>query len=256
MTGKRLAGEIRELMIRVSELDLGEPLPPLDHLFLRVWAEHYGRIVSLARPRKGCLTLEIGLGYGIIPLFLADRGERVVSTEHPSRAYLFKNDYLRLLRERGVEPVANDLVEGLPFTAGSFNKVLYCDVIEHLSPDMVEGQVAEIHRVLSPGGVLVISTPNLARLWNRLHFLRGRPVNPPLRVRKVGETYDHIREYQWEELEPMFTDMGFRVEKVEYGWIPHFNGEDPGGMLNRLNRLLIPFFPLLGDEFYIRMVKP
>ena len=250
-----LVNGIKGLMISISRLDLGEPIPPLDELFLKVWAEHYARIVSLSRPQRGSSTLEVGLGYGILALVLSEMGERVVSTEHPSRAYLFKGDYRRLLKGKGVLLVANDLAEGLPFASGVFNKVLYCDVIEHLFPEMLEGQVRELHRVLQPGGLLILSTPNLARLWNRVAFLRGRPVNPPLRVRRVGKTYDHIREYQWEELVPLFGDVGFRIEKVEYGWIPHFNGENPKCALNRITEWLLPLAPALGDEFYVRMVK-
>ncbi len=250
-----LVREVRDLMVRISGLDLGEPLPPLDGLFLQVWADHYARIVSLSRPQAGSLTLEVGLGYGIIPIILSRAGERVISTEHPSRPYIFKRDYRGLLDESGVEVVANDLLEGLPFASGRFQKVFYCDVVEHLSPSVVEAQIGEIGRVIAPGGVLVISTPNLARLWNRLRFLVGRPVNPPLRVRKVGETYDHLREYQWSELRPLFEEAGFEVERVEYGWIPHFNGDNPRGLVNRLTRLLMALFPALGDEFYVRMVK-
>jgi SAM-dependent methyltransferase len=250
-----LRREIQALMINVSNLDMGEPLPLLDNFFLKVWAGHYARIVSLSQPESGSLTLEIGLGYGIISLVLADRGEYVVSTEHPSRPYLFGGDYRRLLGERGIGLVANNLMEGLPFATGSFHKALYCDVIEHLSPEVVERQIAEIHRVLVPGGVLVLSTPNLSRLWHRWAFFRGRPVNPPLRVRKVGETYDHVREYQWEELSPLFEDAGLRVDRVEYGWIPHFNGDNPGGIINRLTRLMMKVVPSLGDEFYVRMER-
>ncbi len=252
---KGLSEADRALMLRVSKMDLGEPLPPLDELFLHVWAEHYARIVGLSRPARGTLTLEVGLGYGIIAAVLSSLGERVVSTEHPSRAYLLKGEYRAFIHERGVLPVANDLGDGLPFSSGSFHKVLYCDVIEHLPVEMVKGQVAELHRVLRPGGVLVLSTPNLARLWNRLRFLSGRPVNPPIEVRRVGETFDHIREYLWEELCPIFEGAGFQVEEVEYGWIPHFNGESPSGMVNRLTKVVMPIFPRLGDEFYVRMVK-
>ena len=46
------------------------------------------------------------------------------------------------------------------------------EVIEHLQfPDVA---VAELRRVLRPGGVLVGSVPNAFRLRNRLEFLLGR----------------------------------------------------------------------------------
>jgi len=71
----------------------------------------------------------------------------------------------------------------------------------------------------------------------------------------VGETFDHIREYLWDELSPFFHDAGFKTEALEYGWVPHFNGDNPRGVLNRLTRWLMPLSPALGDEFYLRLVK-
>jgi len=47
------------------------------------------------------------------------------------------------------------------------------ELLEHLRvPDAL---VAEIRRVLRPGGVLAGSVPNAFRLQSRLRFLRGRP---------------------------------------------------------------------------------
>lgn len=250
-----LREEIKGLMVRMSKLDFGEPLPSLDPLFINVWAEHYARIIRLAEPEHCSLTLEIGLGYGIIASVLGDRKEQVVTTEHPSRAYLWKKDYRRLLENKGLTLVANDLSEGLPFGSDSFQKVLYCDVIEHFSPQIVNYQIEEIARVLKLGGVLIFSTPNLARLANRLEFLKGRIINPPLEVRKVGETFDHIREYLWEELIGAFQKVGFVQERMEYGWIPYFNGDSPKCLINRLTELMLPILPKLGDEFYVRMRK-
>ena len=63
--------------------------------------------------------------------------------------------------------------EPLPFEDGSFDAVVAGELLEHLQfPD---GLVAEIHRVLRPGGRLVGSVPNAFRVQSRLRFLRGRP---------------------------------------------------------------------------------
>jgi SAM-dependent methyltransferase len=73
----------------------------------------------------------------------------------------------------GIEPVQADVEEALPFEDASFDAVVAGELLEHLQfPDAL---VAEIRRVLRPGGVLVGSVPNAFRLQSRLRFLGGRP---------------------------------------------------------------------------------
>jgi 2-polyprenyl-6-hydroxyphenyl methylase/3-demethylubiquinone-9 3-methyltransferase len=73
----------------------------------------------------------------------------------------------------GIEPVQANVEEPLPFEDGSFDAVVAGELFEHLQfPDAL---VAEIRRVLRPGGVLVGSVPNAYRVQSRLLFLRGKP---------------------------------------------------------------------------------
>jgi len=73
----------------------------------------------------------------------------------------------------GVEPVQANVEETLPFDDGSFDAVVAGELLEHLQfPDAL---VAEIRRVLLPGGVLAGSVPNAFRVQSRLRFLRGKP---------------------------------------------------------------------------------
>jgi len=62
-----------------------------------------------------------------------------------------------------------DLMRPLPYAEGAFDAVVLCEVAEHLPTEVPV--VAEIGRVLAPGGHLVLSTPNVARLHSRWHFL-------------------------------------------------------------------------------------
>jgi len=73
----------------------------------------------------------------------------------------------------GIEPVQGNVEEPLPFDDGSFDAVIAGELLEHLQfPDAL---VAEIRRVLRPGGVLAGSVPNAFRVQSRLRFLRGKP---------------------------------------------------------------------------------
>jgi 2-polyprenyl-6-hydroxyphenyl methylase/3-demethylubiquinone-9 3-methyltransferase len=82
----------------------------------------------------------------------------------------------------GIEPVRANVEEPLPFEDGSFDAVVAGELFEHLQfPDAL---VAEIGRVLRPGGVLAGSVPNAFRVQSRLRFLRGKsPEDDPTHLR-------------------------------------------------------------------------
>src|SRR5207302_2623392 len=51
----------------------------------------------------------------------------------------------------------------LAFAAGTFDMITSFETIEHLVPDRQEPFLREVKRVLRPGGLLLISTPNKRR---------------------------------------------------------------------------------------------
>jgi SAM-dependent methyltransferase len=69
----------------------------------------------------------------------------------------------------GVRSLRLDLDEPLPFSDGAFDAVVSLEGIEHLlSPARC---LAELCRVLRPGGRLVVTTPNVNNLQSRWHYL-------------------------------------------------------------------------------------
>jgi len=99
---------------------------------------------------------------------LAKLGFRIVATDYLPPPPMAPE----ILRLGGV-----DLNSPLPFRSTSFDGVDLVEVIEHIEnqPQLIR----EIHRVLKPGGVVVISTPNILNVMSRLRFLftgflRGR----------------------------------------------------------------------------------
>jgi SAM-dependent methyltransferase len=61
---------------------------------------------------------------------------------------------------QGVDMVA-DLNEGIPLADESYDGVFSEFLMEHLRPAKLRGFIAEIHRILRPGGSAVIITSNL-----------------------------------------------------------------------------------------------
>jgi len=93
----------------------------------------------------------------------------------------------------------------LPLKKASMDTVMALDILEHLNRD--SEMVEEIHRVLRPGGQVVVSTPISGRFFliNRLKRLAGmRP-----------EIYGHVREgYSLRELTALMEDKGFEVTRA------------------------------------------
>jgi ubiquinone/menaquinone biosynthesis C-methylase UbiE len=88
----------------------------------------------------------------------------------------------------------------LPFADASFQAVFAGELIEHLV-DPAQG-LAEFQRVLQPGGVLILTTPNRLRLANVADGSE-RPYSP-----------DHLSELSYDELRRMLPEQGFAVEQA------------------------------------------
>lgn len=84
--------------------------------------------------------------------------------------------------------VRHGSVTELPYADGAFDRAVCLDVLEHLTFEQQPRALAELHRVLKPGGELLISVPNLAHLQSRIHFLlRGRLIRTASELKHPGD---------------------------------------------------------------------
>ncbi len=111
---------------------------------------------------KDCLDL--GSDNGVISYLLRSRGGRWTSADLTEKAVAS----IRSLVGTNVH-----LVDGvhMPFADGSFDRVVVIDLLEHVRDDA--GCVAELARILRPGGELVVNTPH-AKALGLLRPLRER----------------------------------------------------------------------------------
>jgi len=110
-------------------------------------------------------------------------GEGVLVTEFHGRLAIQGLDpnYASELVRRG------SLLE-LPFPDGSFDHALCLDVLEHLQFSEQPRALAELFRVLAPGGELFVTVPNLAHLQSRVHFLlTGRLIRTANPLKHPGD---------------------------------------------------------------------
>ena len=76
----------------------------------------------------------------------------------------------------------------LPYEDNSFERAICLDVLEHLTYEEQPKALRELHRVLEPGGELLVSIPNLAHLQSRIHFLlQGRLIRTASEEKHPGD---------------------------------------------------------------------
>jgi SAM-dependent methyltransferase len=74
-------------------------------------------------------------------------------------------DAIAFCRRRGVQAVSEARLEALPFGEASFDLILATDVLEHLEDDAAA--LAELRRVVAPGGRLLATVPAYTWLWSQ-----------------------------------------------------------------------------------------
>jgi SAM-dependent methyltransferase len=144
----------------------------------------------------GRRVLDLGCRYGALTRAYLD-GNEVVGVD-VDRAALAEAAKL------GIETVWADVDEPLPFEPASFDAVVAGELLEHVRfPDRL---VAEVRRVLRPGGRFAGSVPNVFRLKSRVRYLLGRPP-------EFQDDPTHLRIYAERDLRRLlaeFTEVDVR----------------------------------------------
>jgi SAM-dependent methyltransferase len=188
----------------------------------------------LADPRAASWRTYLDIGAGNGDLI------RRVTARMPLQASAcdYTSELMRLPGQR--VDVANLNHDALPYADASFDVVTATEVIEHLED--FRRIVREIHRVLRPGGVCILSTPNILNLNSRLRFLWFGFWNlfGPLPVRhgELFTTGGHINPVSWFYVAHAMLDAGLadlepHVDKLQRSALAKFV-------------LLAPFIRVLG----------
>jgi SAM-dependent methyltransferase len=160
--------------------------------------------------RPGERVLDMGCGAGRHAFEMYRRGADVIAFDQDADELAGVRELFAAMREEGEVPEGADadVKEGdalsLPFADGEFDRVVAAEVLEHIPADIQA--IAELVRVLRPGGTLAVSVPR----WF-----------PELVNWKLSEDYHntpggHIRIYTDKELVAKVVAAGLRLEHQHY----------------------------------------
>ena len=170
--------------------------------------ERVQSLLDTLGPGAGKSALDAPLGPGAMALHLCDIGYSVSGVD----INLEQSACLpaRITRRAG------DLCARLPFADASFDLITSLEGIEHVENHF--SMVREFGRVIKPGGHLILSTPNICNLEERLNFLfRGAAGHFISRaeMEQHGAGYDHQNLISYVELRQVLDWAGFQLERVE-----------------------------------------
>lgn len=138
----------------------------------------------------GDVVLDIACGAGAGTEMLARRCRQVVGCDLSAEA-------VAEAQARGVANATFDVQDGcaLSYPDAFFSTIVSSNTLEHVADD--EALLRGFHRVLQPGGRLIVETP----------ILRARPFNFPL-------LSSHVREYDKDALVGLIERCGFRLQRT------------------------------------------
>jgi SAM-dependent methyltransferase len=214
--------------------------------YLKSCAHRFNRTIDLVNEKvqAGARVLEIGANpYFVTAVLLHDLGLDTLCMGRPpvvwpgSSVHVeHQKRYLQVGKQVHPVPeiVCNSEKDRFPFENAQFDFVIAAEILEHLifSPTHF---LYEIHRVLKPGGHLLLTTPNAVQWRYLLKWISGRSVWD--QYSGYGVYGRHQREYTARELTELFTATNFSPVHAERYYSPPLDGGFETKLLRGLYRL-------------------
>jgi 2-polyprenyl-3-methyl-5-hydroxy-6-metoxy-1,4-benzoquinol methylase len=196
-----------------SEQDL--PAFPLEYF------PSFQNVAVEKRIQAGWNVLEIGCSAGYYSQRIVSRGARVTGIDLNTPLVA---EAARVCRQG---TFCSAEANRLPFASGKFDAVVMLEVIEHVGDETPV--LAEIRRVLKPGGLLFLSTPHAGTFafldtFNfKMEFMRKYPRLTALISRfqryrgpQLTDNMEEHKHYSLERLQSLF-EPGFKIDYVHRG---------------------------------------
>lgn len=163
-------------------------------------------------PREAGLILDFGCGDGYLAYLLAKQRPQAAVWGVDSEPEAIKIAALTALKKgNGKLQFVHSTDDVLPFGDSTFDTVVMADVIEHLpNPKAVLGDLC---RVLEPGGVLIVTTPNRQKdfRWDVRHVKEYS--GPELRA-EIGTYFSDVSVYGSWPMRHMYSWRRKRMGRI------------------------------------------
>jgi len=186
---------------------------------------------------KKAKVLDIGCADG-------DFSEKLIKLGFKCYGLETEKEAIKESTSKGIIVKKGSFLEKFPFEDNYFDIVFAGEVIEHTVNDT--GFLNETNRVLKKNGMLILTTPNLVSLGNRLLMLFGK-------LPRFAYSEFHYRVYNEKNIIEKIKNAGFKINKVESSYIlisTFFNRT-----LGLFGERLGTFFPKLGEHLIIYAKK-
>lgn len=180
---------------------------------------------------KPCRVLDVGCGCGANLALLKKCG-------HEATGLTLSETEAKIVREQGLSCSVWDVTsETLPFSAQSFDALIFSHVLEHLAwPEIVLQRYIQL---LKPNGKVYVALPNVMHFMQRWQFLLGR-----FRYTETGiMDRTHLRFFDFYTARKLLESVGINIST-------HFGiGFMPLGIVRRM----MPNLAKEADRFVSRI---
>lgn len=192
-------------------------LSPLSSGWKKEFSEHlatFNLIKNFSGDVSGKRVLDIGCGLGIFVYALSLAGAKAEGVDMNILKEWGISGIEEMWDKRNIKVKVGDFFNE-EYADSSFDIVVAENVFEHL-PYRQREFLEKIRKILAPGGLLILATPNLTSFLKRARMLAGRSPYWDLDdFFKNGQPFGHFREFTGEELKRMANWSGFEVLAVK-----------------------------------------
>lgn len=208
------------------------------------------------RVDTGLNVLDMGANPPMLAALLKKAGFRHITVTDPNI-----HQYKRYFDKNGMDAHAVELIHGdaqLP-SGMDFDLVCFCEVIEHLTGDLLS-ILNRVGGYVKPGGFLYLTTPNMRSVYSLYHLLfcnssagckAGEGIVKQY-TRKESEYgyYGHVKEYTTREVTELLRAVGFDL--LETRMMPDYRRLPRRHLPIKMLEHLLPAFRTFAKYLFVK----